>query len=82
MKEKLITELKTQLMAYAINHDYFGFCSKCECKNGVYYSYVDEQKTKYSAKQLAEEWDGLDKQLKKEILEEVLDDFVKDYSKK
>ena len=77
MTNNFLTKLATQLMAYAINRDYFGFCSKCECKNGVYYSYVDEQKTKYTAKQLAEEWNGLDEETKNEII----NDFVSEYLK-
>lgn len=63
--------LKKELMVFAINHDYFGYGSSCiKRSDGKYISYVDGEKAVYTATQLAEEYDGLEEELKKTLIQE------------
>lgn len=61
--------LKLELMVYAIRNDYFGYGSSCEKrKDGRWISIVDCERTVYSGKQLAAEWDMLEERDRKNIL--------------
>ena len=66
-----IKRLKKELMVFAINRDYFGYGSSCiKRSDGKYVSYVDGEKFVYTATQLAEEYDGIEEELKKAIIQE------------
>lgn len=61
--------IKTELMAFAIDNDFFGYGSKCyKRKDGKYISIVDCERFEYTAKQLADEWDTLDSGEKGDII--------------
>lgn len=70
--------LKLELMVYAIKNDYFGYGSICEKKkDGRWVSIVDGEKTVYSGKQLAAEWDMLYESDRKDILRFFIKDELK-----
>lgn len=70
-------QLKKELIVHAINQDFFGYGSKCYRQaNGKWVSIVDCEKFIYSSKQLAEEFDTLEPQIKKEIVNSYFDETL------
>ena len=67
--------LKLELMFYGINHDYFGYGSRCyKRSDNKYIAEVDGERFVYTGKQLAAQWDQLDDLLVQAFI-------VKDYFK-
>lgn len=64
-----LDHLKKELMVFAIDHDFFGYGSRCyKRSDGRYVSIVDGEKAIYSGKDLATEWDTLDLDDKQNII--------------
>lgn len=62
--------LKLELMTFAINHDFFGYGSSCTKRSdGKYISIVDCERYEYTGKQLADEFDTIDDEEKKNIID-------------
>ena len=60
---------KLDLMIFAINSDFFGYGSSCKKRsNGYYIAIVDEETYIFSGKELASQWDNLDKYDQKSII--------------
>lgn len=61
--------IKTELMAFAIDHDFFGYGSTCyKRKDGKYVSIVDCERYVYTSKELANDFDTLDPEEKFNII--------------
>lgn len=64
-----LDHLKKELMAFAIDNDFFGYGSRCyKRSDGRYVSIVDGEREIYSGKELAAEWDTLDLDDKQNII--------------
>lgn len=62
--------LKKELMVYGIQNDYFGYGSSCKKRSdGKYVTIVDGERYEFTGKELADQWDTLEPNDKKDILE-------------
>lgn len=66
--------LKLELMLYGVEHDYFGYGSSYEKKNGKYHIFIEGEHNVYTASQIVLDFDRLPDLLKKDIVESYMND--------
>ena len=59
--------LKLELMVFATNNDFFGYGSSCKKIGGHWVSIVDAEKYTFTGKQMADQWDELPIEDRKDI---------------